>query len=129
MPGAKIKVEVKARGPMTNQLGTIMLRNTTDDIEDEVGERANLLIHQRLQRVLQNPTGRFEATVMAVRSSGDVVVDGEGTIYGRWLEGVSTRNASTRFKGYATFRRTSQVVDKDAKPIADRQLDRLARRL
>jgi len=34
-----------------------------------------------------------------------IVVD-SNVVYGPWLEGVSSRNQATRFKGYAIFRRT-----------------------
>lgn len=33
-------------------------------------------------------------------------------VYGPWLEGVSARNQSTRFKGYAAFRRSRQQVER-----------------
>jgi hypothetical protein len=38
-------------------------------------------------------------------------IDDGGVVYGPWLEGTSTRNATTRFKGYASFRRTAQWLN------------------
>lgn len=124
-----VKVKVETAGPLTTTQGERMLLRTTNDIEDEVGDRAEGLIHARLGQVLQQPTGRFQSTINQVRSTGDVVIDGEGTVYGRWLEGVGSRNRTTRFKGYATFRRVDQQVQGEAGVIADHQLDQLARRL
>ncbi len=129
MPGEGLEIKIDAKGPLANGRAIPMVLDTADDIEDEVGERADHLVHQRLHGVLRQPTGRFESTVHAVRKSGDVVVDGEGTIYGRWLEGVGSRNRTTRFKGYATFRRVGQEVEHDANRISERQVRQLGRRL
>jgi hypothetical protein len=51
-----------------------------------------------------------------------------GVVYGPWLEGVGTRNATSRFKGYAMFRNARQklegmkldIVRKWAKKAADK---------
>lgn len=50
-------------------------------------------------------------------------------IYGPWLEGTSSRNQTTRFKGYAMFRRTKQQLDKEKDRIMGRAIARAARRL
>ena len=39
-------------------------------------------------------------------------VHDSGVVYGPWLEGVSSRNETTRFKGYAMFRNTRQDLEK-----------------
>lgn len=47
-------------------------------------------------------------------------IDDGGVIYGPWLEGVGSRNyPTTRFKGYAMYRRTAQQLDASAQAIAD----------
>lgn len=43
-------------------------------------------------------------------------IDDGGVVYGPWLEGTGSRNASTRFKGYRSFRRTAQWLNKTRKP-------------
>lgn len=125
----EVEIDVKVRGPFADTRATRWLMDTADDAEEEVGERASALIHARLRGVLQHPTGRYESTVRAVRKTGDMVVDGEGTVYGRWLEGTSTRNDSTRFKGYVTFRIVGAQTDREAEPITERQVRQLGRRL
>jgi len=37
-------------------------------------------------------------------------ISDNGVIYGPWLEGVGSRNATTRFKGYANYRRNVQQI-------------------
>jgi hypothetical protein len=56
-----------------------------------------------------------------VQAHGSVVQDG-GVIYGPWLEGVGSRNRTTRFKGYFTFRRTTAQLNVRATPIAEELL-------
>ena len=43
-------------------------------------------------------------------------IDDGGVVYGPWLEGTSTRNATTRFRGYGSFRRTAQWLNDTRKP-------------
>lgn len=94
--------------------------------EVDTAQDAERRVHARLGRVLQHPTGRYQSTVDVVHAA-DPYVDGEGTVYGRWLEGESSRNAETRFKGYATFRRVALDVERGSGDIMDRRLERWAR--
>ena len=41
------------------------------------------------------------------------------TVYGPWLEGTGSRNKTTRFKGYAIYRRNVQKIQRRAEVIAD----------
>jgi hypothetical protein len=121
-------IDVRASGPMTNGRSLVMLAGTERDIELDAARHTEHLVQARLSRVLQNPTGRFQSTVHVVHSA-DPYVDGEGTVYGRWLEGVGSRNRTTRFKGYYTFRIVAQQAERDSGGIAERHTDMLARRL
>lgn len=57
------------------------------------------------------------------------IIDDGNVVYGPWLEGISSRNQTTRFKGYASFRRTSEAIQKRAKPVLRSHVDRLVRSL
>ena len=46
-------------------------------------------------------------------------------VYGPWLEGTGSRNATTRFKGYAAFRRARQELERIKTGIIQRRLRRL----
>lgn len=121
-----VRVDVEADGPLWNGRAIFMLARTTDDVERDAARHAEDLVQARLHTVLRRPTGHYQSTVHVVYAS-DPYVDGEGTVYGRWLEGTGSRNATTRFKGYHTFRLMGQRAERDAGPIADRHIDRLAR--
>lgn len=76
-----------------------------------------------------NPrTGRYQAAIAAkpVTSSPPTVdVNVDGVVYGNWIEGTSSRNQSTRFKGYRIFRTVMQEIERDAGKIIDAELRRL----
>lgn len=56
---------------------------------------------------IQFPTPYYETQVNVARDGDGLVVNDRGVVYGPWLEGVSSRNRTTRFKGYASFRRAA----------------------
>ncbi len=87
--------------------------------EDEV--RANL------DASLRNPTGVYRSHVSSEVSADQAVVHDSGVIYGPWLEGLSRRNQTSRFRGYASFRRATQRLSAEANRIVDRLLPELIR--
>ena len=56
-------------------------------------------------------------------------IDDGGVLYGPWLEGISARNRVTRFKGYASFRKTRQWAQKQTKGILRKHMAHLMRKL
>ncbi len=51
-------------------------------------------------------------------------------VYGPWLEGVGSRNFPvTRFKGYSTFRKVAQQIDRKAPQMLTTETRRMARDL
>ena len=71
----------------------------------------------------EHPTGRYQRAIgVRDRGHGEVVTDG-GVIYGPWLEGTGSRNARSRFKGYAAFRKATQRLAREAEETAQKMLD------
>ena len=56
-------------------------------------------------------------------------IDDSNSVYGPWLEGVGSRNATTRFKGYHSFRRVANELQQEAPRIMRRHMAALVRRL
>lgn len=103
-----------------------------DAVEDsgrDVAQEAYDLVRQRLNQVLKHPTGYYESRVMVSNQSSGVAVSDGGVIYGPWLEGTSSRNDRTRFKGYHTFRQVLQQMDKKAENIAEQSISQAVRSL
>lgn len=95
-----------------------------DEASVAVSQTGVKMVVSRLGNVLVNPTGRYVSQIQTDRSAlGPVITDG-GAVYGPWLEGVDSRNTSSRFKGYATFRKTSLELEAAAGRIADPIIDR-----
>ena len=58
-------------------------------------------------------TGNYRRNINGeILANGNGLVHDNNVVYGPWLEGVSRRNASTRFKGYRMFRNAQQKVDR-----------------
>lgn len=125
-----VNVEVSASGPLFDGTASPMVGRWTRDAGEEVAQWAEREVHRLLQQVLRHPTGYYESRVRVDRVTPDrFVITDQGVVYGPWLEGVSSRNQETRFKGYATFRRVAQRTEARADRTFQQILDRNARRL
>ena len=56
---------------------------------------------------------------------GRIESAGAAAVYGPWLEGTSSRNQTTRFKGYAAFRRTAQFMEERKGGIVQKWVTKL----
>jgi len=74
-------------------------------------------------------TGHYRRNVHGKVTNLHGRIDDGGVVYGPWLEGVGTRNQTTRFKGYASFRRTAQYLQKNFRRICGPAVKRLIARL
>lgn len=119
-----LDANTRRSGPLFDGEADRRVRRATDDIEHEVADHGAGLVRAKLGTVLKHPTGYYRSHVRDQRTRGRWEVTDGGVIYGPWLEGVGSRNRTTRFKGYATFRRVSQVLDRAAGRIAERVLGR-----
>lgn len=114
-----LHVEVHTSGPLFDGRVERGIAVGLEDGLDDVAQRGVDLVRFRLHGVLRAPTGHYESRIQVERAGSDRAVTDGGIIYGPWLEGVSERNHTTRFKGYATFRRTTGELDRQAGPIVD----------
>lgn len=124
IPPVKLGFEIKARGPLfdgrTERKVEYSLQATIKYLV-EVGWRLLDSILQKRPRGVylsveqaekgKESKGNYRAHLMMTTQGSRYgeIRDG-GVIYGPWLEGISTRNQTTRFKGYSAFRRVAQVL-------------------
>lgn len=122
-------VDVEFRGPLFTENPEKVVADIADAIEVELGQIVVDQIKARLDSTLKHPTGYYRSRITASNAADSIVVSDSGVIYGAWLEGVGSRNKTTRFKGYSTFRIVTQEIDtqaaKLAEPIVERELGRL----
>lgn len=123
MPNIDISVVVKGKLFTTNVPG--WMTSFVEEAKTAVAQEGVDLAHIMLDRVLQHPTGFYRSQVQVERVQNDLTVTDGGVIYGGWLEGVSERNKSTRFKGYHTFRQVTRDLRKVATVIAERTASRM----
>jgi hypothetical protein len=114
--------DVHLSGPVFDGSARRILEAYTDDVERAVADEGVNMVQAVLGGVLQNPSGYYKSRIQTDRAGDGTVVNDGGVVYGPWLEGVSSRNKSTRFKGYRTFRQVKQRLQARAVGIAERQL-------
>lgn len=113
---------VTERGALLDGSAPRHIRRAVDNIEAEVARYGKDQVVQHLNQVLRRQTPYYRTRIVAVRAGGDWQVSDQGVVYGPWLEGTGSRNKTTRFKGYRTFRYVSQRVERNADRIAERAL-------
>lgn len=102
-----------ARGPILDGQGPAIVERHLHNMEDTAADEGLRRVHDRLGQVLRHPTGYYSSRVVkTTRSNGADVTDSR-VVYGPWLEGVSSRNNSSRFKGYHTFRLVGAQLEAD----------------
>jgi len=101
----------------------------------EVGAIAEGMVYNTFASSIRNGTGAFLDSIQTVTGPHTFTTDGysmtlstdiaTATVvttdlasYGPWLEGIGSRNETTRFKGYHGYRMAAQHVDGMAEGIA-----------
>lgn len=114
--------EVIRTGPLFDGRAEAAAARYADEAEDALAREAENRIRARLGDVLKHPTGHYEGAIHTDRAVADLVVTDTPVVYGPWLEGVGSRNQTTRFKGYHTFRLVTQRLDAEAGALAEAEL-------
>lgn len=128
--GGLATVEMRARGPFFDGMAQVAITAFLHEAVQEIAAQALAEWHHNLNASLVHPTPYYETQIMvqAVSSLTSVVHD-RGIVYGPWLEGTSSRNQSTRFKGYASLRRAWQTTQSKVVPLAAAALARFISRM
>jgi hypothetical protein len=75
-------------------------------------------------------TGHYRRSIHGeIASSLHGRIHDSKVIYGPWLEGVSSRNQTTRFKGFAMFRNARQQLDRIAAGVLQNRVSKALARL
>lgn len=106
-------------GPLFNGRAEAAIESFLAETVQQVANTGVNDVKAVLDAVLQKPTGNYERHIVTERQQNDVAVTDSQIIYGPWLEGVGSRNRTTKFKGYFTFRKTTQTLAGKVPSIAD----------
>lgn len=130
MPTMRVNMNVKQKGVLFNASASkAAAARAAIEVNEALAQEGVDRIKQRLDMVLVNPTGFYRSRIQVERRAVYRGLSDGGVVYGGWLEGVSRRNATTRFKGYRTFRIVKQELDRDKEMIAKPIVARLVREL
>lgn len=125
MPTFRVNITVQQKGAIFSSSATKAAgQRMTTRINDSIAQEGVVRVKARLGQVLQNPTGYYESKIQVDRRSQYRGITDGGVVYGGWLEGISSRNKTTRFKGYHTFRIVQQQLSKDTQQLAQPMVDR-----
>jgi len=111
-------------GPLFNGRLAASVEAATRRTEYRIADEGVALVRNNIRISAKRRTGRYERSLRTTRQASSVRVTDGGVVYGPWLEGVSRRNSSTRFKGYRQFRKATQELERRAKPIAEVEISR-----
>lgn len=146
--GVKAGVSVRVDGPLFKRNAAKILEDESRSMMREVAQTGLDELKRKSHRKEQIKGGVFlnisearpgRASKGAFRKSltsrstskhTSMYPTGAPARYGTWLEGTSSRNQSSRFKGYSIFRDTQDWLDKvAAKRIGPKYQKRIAARL
>ncbi len=116
----RLNVTEKVKGPIFSEIETNAIINRyIEDAEVTIADHGVNMVKAQLDLSLKTQTPYYKTRIVTDRSVTDISITDSGVIYGPWLEGVGSRNATTRFKGYHTFRIVGQQLDSMAVRIAE----------
>lgn len=122
-------IDIDVSGPLFDGRADAVALEMVDDLQRTLAHQAYAEVMTVLNARIQHPTPYYETQVTVQRLSGSDVVHDRGIVYGPWLEGTSSRNASTSFKGYAAFRRGAEAVRAKLPALTRSVIDRWTRRM
>lgn len=134
MARSRINVNVDASGPLfdgrAEKAVDDWLSASQRDVADMGLRELDAVVMDRSGR----GTGYFQdhIAIHRFKTYGDALVispDYPAVLYGPWLEGTSSRNDHTRFKGYHLFRKTRLRLRRVFKDVMDARFREYAKRM
>ncbi len=120
---------IDVTGPLFDGRATKALTESTEAMSQAVavaGQRHIRTIGASQFRYEKAPPTHFFVNHVEVDQTSDGhIVHADQVIYGPWLEGTSSRNQTTRFKGYNLFRKAKQDIEARLREIMGPEFDRL----
>ena len=137
----QLQIETKKTGPLFRPGVRNRLHRAKEsgmrELLDLGEERLAKMLRSRPSGVYLSPaqarpgqasTGHYRRSIHGQMSGGQGVIHDSGVVYGPWLEGVSRRNSTTRFKGYSMFRQTRDWLEGQMSRVMGTHVMRVLRR-
>ena len=124
------ELKVTLSGPFLTGQPAAVVDNTMRRTIAELVAMGEIDVSEQLYRGHGLVTGHYRRSIHGeVLTSRNGKVHDSKVVYGPWLEGTSSRNQRSRFKGYAMFRIGRDRTDTQARQIAERIVHNLMQRL
>ena len=114
-----MNIDFSSGGPLVSGKLAKGIEDARKSVEQDLGDRAVYLVQDAMSRSIRHRTGHLERAVRSTMRQGSLVVTADSVVYSAWIEGVSSRNKSSRFKGYANFRKATHRLQQEAGNLAD----------
>jgi hypothetical protein len=134
--------EIHLSGPFFNGQAEALMGAATVAARYALAERGEALVKQIFTDRIRDNHGIFIASITAIDATRfmewagrtgklytmpvvvsdpmrESIVTTENAMYGPWLEGVGSRNLTTRFKGYWGFREATRILEAEADAIVE----------
>jgi hypothetical protein len=121
MPSSRIGVDLS--GPLFDGSIDRTVKDWLDAAKRDVADMGVKELDAIVMDSTGRGTGHYQSMLMTRTISYNDVLITDPVVYGPWLEGVSSRNNSTRFKGYGLWRRTRLRLRRTFKDVAQRKLE------
>lgn len=122
-------IYIETSGPFFDGRADAAAADASRECQISIAILGASMVRTNLNKVLRVQTPFYRLQVEAQPEPPGWKITDQGVIYGPWLEGTSRRNQTTRFKGYATFRRTVQQIDRRAKTISNGVIAKYMKRM
>ena len=135
-------IDVEIKGPLFKK-GAKITRDAMEDAVQELMELgedrlsdllrpgpAGVFLSAAKARPGRASQGHYSRNVSGKRQGLTARIDDGGKVeYGPWLEGTSSRNQTTRFPGYHSFRTVGQELEKKSDDVLEKHIGKAARRM
>lgn len=129
MSTVETALSAEVTGPMFDGSALKTFDRLEDELVETVADAGVTEVKSMLEGTLRKPTGFYVSQLQTERKQSDRLVTDGGVVYGPWLAGVSSRNRTSRFKGYTHWRRSAQRlenhIDRITGPIVSRRVQEM----
>ena len=120
-----LSLTFKTSGPLFDGRAKRAMQAATKSAISELVALGETLVKKDLRPGHGLITGHYRRSITGeMKSSTLGIVHDRNVVYGPWLEGTSSRNKTTRFKGYRMFLKATGQVEKKKKPVLMTHLKR-----
>ena len=128
----KIDVKVATQGPLFTRMAPDQMQKAVQSGIREIVQKGEQRLAEQLRprpagvylSVAQAgpgkaSTGNYRRNISTEFKNMSAMIHDGNVVYGPWLEGISSRNDSSRFKGYGVYRKTASELQKLSRGIMD----------